>query len=100
MKHGIAHTVDKGHVQISAGREDDRLWMEVRDNGGGLHGGTLKKLRTGVGLSNTRARLDVLYPGRHRLEFTEMHGGFAVRVEIPFHSAAGATAGASFRAAS
>src|SRR5438874_10656293 len=100
MKHGIAHTVDKGHVQISAGREDDRLWMEVRDNGGGLHGGTLKKLRTGVGLSNTRARLDVLYPGRHRLEFTEMHGGFAVRVEIPFHRAAGAAAGGSSRAAS
>jgi two-component system LytT family sensor kinase len=100
MKHGIAQSIDKGHVQISAGREDDRLWMEVRDNGGGLHGATLKKLRTGVGLSNTRARLDVLYPGRHRLEFTELHGGLAVRLEIPFHRAAGATAGASFRAAS
>jgi two-component system, LytTR family, sensor kinase len=100
MKHGIAHSVEKGHVQISAGRDDDRLWMQVRDNGGGLHGGTLKKLRTGVGLSNTRARLDVLYPGRHRLEFTELHGGLAVRVEIPFHRAAAATASASFRAAS
>jgi two-component system LytT family sensor kinase len=99
MKHGIAQSVDRGQVQISAGREDDRLWMEVRDNGGGLHGGTLKKLRTGVGLSNTRARLDVLYPGRHRLDFTELHGGLAVRVEIPFHRAAGATGGA-FRAAS
>jgi two-component system LytT family sensor kinase len=100
MKHGIAHSIEKGHVHIEAGRENDRLWMEVRDNGGGLHGGTLKKLRTGVGLSNTRARLDVLYPGRHRLEFTELHGGLAVRVEIPFQRAAGATAGASFRAAS
>jgi two-component system LytT family sensor kinase len=100
MKHGIAHSIEKGHVHIEAGREDDRLWMEVRDNGGGLHGGTLKKLRTGVGLSNTRARLDVLYPGRHRLDFTELHGGLAVRVEIPFQRAAGATAGASFRAAS
>ena len=87
-------------MQIAAGREDDRLWMEVRDNGGGLHGATLKKLRTGVGLSNTRARLDVLYPGCHRLDFTELHGGLAVRVEIPFHRAAGAAAVGSFRAAS
>jgi two-component system LytT family sensor kinase len=100
MKHGIAQSVDKGHVQISAGREDDRLWMEVRDNGGGLHGSTVKKLRTGVGLSNTRARLDVLYPGRHRLDFTELYGGLAVRVEIPFHRATDTPAGASFRAAS
>jgi signal transduction histidine kinase len=100
MKHGIAQSADKGHVQIAAGRDDDRLWMEVRDNGGGLHGGTLKKLRTGVGLSNTRARLEVLYPERHRLTFTQVHGGLAVRVEIPFHRAADAAAGASFRAAS
>jgi two-component system, LytTR family, sensor kinase len=100
MKHGIARRVDKGHVQISAGREDDRLWMEVRDNGGGLHGGTLNKLRTGVGLSNTRARLEVLYPGRYRLDFTELHGGLAVRVEIPFHRGASGAASGSFRAAS
>jgi two-component system, LytTR family, sensor kinase len=100
MKHGIAQSVDKGHVQISAGRDDDRLWMEVRDNGGGLHGAALKKLRTGVGLSNTRARLEVLYPERHRLDFSELHGGLAVRVEIPFHRGAGSAISGSFRAAS
>jgi two-component system, LytTR family, sensor kinase len=100
MKHGIAQSVDKGHVQISAGREGDVLRMEVRDNGRGLHGARLKKLRTGVGLSNTRARLEMLYPGRHRLDFTELDGGIAVRVDIPLQRPTGAADGASVRAVS
>jgi two-component system LytT family sensor kinase len=100
MKHGIAQSVDKGHVEISAGHEDDRLWMQVRDNGGGLRGSTLKKLRTGVGLSNTRARLQMLYPGRHRLDFSELNGGLAVRIDIPFHRTTGPAVGASVRAVS
>lgn len=100
MKHGIAPRVEHGHVHISAGRDGDRLWMQVRDNGGGLHGGTLKKLRTGVGLSNTRARLECLYPGHHRLEFADLQGGLAVRVDIPFHRGSGVAPAAAFRAAS
>src|SRR3954452_6104942 len=97
IKHGIAPRTDRGHVQIVAGRQEDTLWMEVRDNGGGLHGGTLTKLRTGVGLSNTRARLQCLYAGQHRLEFSDRHGGLAVRVEIPFERHASSTSGAAFR---
>jgi len=99
IKHGIAPRTDRGHVQIVAGRQEDTLWMEVRDNGGGLHGGTLTKLRTGVGLSNTRARLQCLYAGQHRLEFSDRHGGLAVRVEIPFERHASSTSGAAFRVA-
>ena len=99
IKHGIAPRADRGHLQIAAGRQEERLWMEVRDNGGGLHGGTLKKLRTGVGLSNTRARLECLYAGQHRLEFTDQHGGLAVRVEIPFHRHTTAPSAAAFRVA-
>jgi two-component system sensor histidine kinase AlgZ len=83
IKHGIAPRTDRGHLQIVAGHAEGTLWMEVRDNGGGLHGATLQRLRTGVGLSNTRARLECLYPGHHRLEFNDRHGGLAVRIEIP-----------------
>jgi len=99
IKHGIAPRTDRGHLQIVAGRIDDTLWMEVRDNGGGLHGGTLKKLRTGVGLSNTRARLECLYAGTHRLEFNERHGGLAVRIEIPFQRPAPVPSTTAFRVA-
>ncbi len=99
IKHGIAPHTDRGHLQIVAGRIDDTLWMEVRDNGGGLHGATLKKLRTGVGLSNTRARLECLYAGHHRLEFTDLHGGLAVRIEIPLQRPVAVSSTTAFRVA-
>jgi two-component system, LytTR family, sensor kinase len=100
LKHGIAGRSGGNNVQITAGREGERLWMQVRDNGAGLQVGTLKALRTGVGLSNTRARLDCLYGRHYRLEFSDRHGGLSVLIEIPFQRgpAAGAPATA-FRVA-
>jgi signal transduction histidine kinase len=74
--------------------------MQVRDNGGGLQGGTVRALNKGVGLSNTRARLDCLYGGRHQLVVTDQRGGLAVRVDIPYTRAAPAgTVAATFRVA-
>jgi signal transduction histidine kinase len=87
IKHGIAGRKGGDRIQITAGRNGDRLWMQVHDNGGGLHIGTLRALRTGVGLSNTRARLDCLYGRHYRLEFSDTHGGLAVLIEIPFQRA-------------
>jgi two-component system, LytTR family, sensor kinase len=85
IKHGIAGRNGGDTVQITAGRDNNgRLWMQVRDNGGGLQVRTLKALRTGVGLSNTRARLDCLYGRHYRLEFSDKHGGLSVLIEIPF----------------
>jgi LytS/YehU family sensor histidine kinase len=97
IKHGIAPRSEPGFLQVLAGRAEERLWMEVRDNGSGLHGRTLKALRTGVGLSNTRARLEYLYGPQHRLEFSDRNGGLTVRVEIPFrrHETGGVTPAAA-----
>jgi signal transduction histidine kinase len=84
IKHGIAGRSGGDAVHVTAGCDNGRLWMQVRDNGAGLQVRTLKALRTGVGLSNTRARLDCLYGRHYRLEFTDKHGGLSVLIEIPF----------------
>jgi signal transduction histidine kinase len=99
IKHGIAGRNGGDHVQITAGKEGERLWMQVRDNGGGLQIRTLKALRTGVGLSNTRARLDCLYGRHYRLEFSDRNGGLSVLIEIPFQRVSTAGAAAAFRVA-
>jgi sensor histidine kinase YesM len=99
IKHGIAGRSGGDNVQITAGRDGDRLWMQVRDNGAGLQVRTLKALRTGVGLSNTRARLDCLYGRHYRLEFTDKHGGLSVLIEIPFQRVTAAGPPAAFRVA-
>jgi signal transduction histidine kinase len=58
--------------------------MMVRDNGPGLPKAKLEAFNHGVGLSNTRLRLEHLYPGDHRFEFHEpSDGGLAVTIEIP-----------------
>jgi sensor histidine kinase YesM len=45
----------------------------------------LSAFNTGVGLSNTRSRLEHLYGARHRFEFhTPPGGGLAVTIAIPF----------------
>jgi two-component system, LytTR family, sensor kinase len=99
IKHGIAGRNGGNQIHIAAGREGDRLWMQVRDNGVGLQVRTLKALRTGVGLSNTRARLDCLYGRLYRLEFTDKHGGLSVLIEIPFQRVTPAGQPAAFRVA-
>jgi len=101
IKHGIAGRHGGDQVHVSAGRTGERLWMQVRDNGGGLQIRTLKALRTGVGLANTRDRLDCLYGRLYRLEFSDRDGGLSVLIEIPFQrvAAPGTGAAAAFRVA-
>jgi signal transduction histidine kinase len=107
IKHGIAGRHGGDFIQISAGlaratggdAADDRLWMQVRDNGGGLQIRMLKALRTGVGLSNTRARLECLYGRHYRLEFSEKHGGLSALIEIPLQRVPAPGTAAAFRVA-
>lgn len=99
IKHGIASRHGGDAIHITAGLGGGRLWMQVRDNGGGLQVGTLKALRTGVGLSNTRARLDCLYGRHYRLEFSDKQGGLSVLIEIPFQRVNVAGPPAAFRVA-
>ena len=84
IRHGIAPRLGGGRLQIVARQTGARLWLMVRDNGAGLSKANLDAFNHGVGLSNTRLRLEHLYPGNHRFEFHEpSDGGLAVTIEIP-----------------
>jgi LytS/YehU family sensor histidine kinase len=94
IKHGVSPRTGPGLVEISARREGEALWLEVRDNGVGLSGGARARLHGGVGLSNTRDRLACLYDGAHALEFSDGKNGLTVRMRIPFHRVPPASAAA------
>jgi LytS/YehU family sensor histidine kinase len=83
IKHGVSPRSGRGLIQISSRIRDGLLWIEVRDDGVGLSGQALGLLNAGVGLSNTRARLECLYGTAHRLEFAEGAEGVAVQMQFP-----------------
>jgi signal transduction histidine kinase len=88
--HGIASQPGVGTIAVAVAREGDMLVLRVSDSGPGfLHTATR---RSGVGLTNTRARLDRLYGAACRLEFgPSAEGGATVTIAIPFErSGAGA----------
>jgi len=86
LRHGLSHR-SAGHLEISAKRYNGSLRIQVKDNGPGLSAITRPKTantREGLGLSNTRARLEQLYGGAHRFEIENApEGGLVVTLEIP-----------------
>jgi LytS/YehU family sensor histidine kinase len=86
LRHGIQARAGRGHIEISAHRQGERLSLEVRDDGRGLSeaGG---EAGFGIGLSVTRERLSKLYGRDHSFVLKDAPGGGAlVRITIPYIS--------------
>ena len=83
IKHGVNAQRGGGRVIVSAVRNNGSLIIEVRDSGPGFRPGAP---HDGIGLANTRARLEQLYGSHYRFEYGTMpEGGASVRITIPFH---------------
>ena len=91
IKHGVAPRMGPGAVSIGSRRDGERLCLSIRDNGVGLTGGSRAQLTSGVGLSNTRDRLDCLYGTDHSLNFVESRPGLTVEMRMPFHRVSAGT---------
>jgi hypothetical protein len=88
VRHGIMPREEGGTLLIEARRVGDQLLIRVVDDGPGPPADA--DTNSGVGLSNTRARLDTLYGDDHRFTLQRADGGgCVVRVELPFHTDAG-----------
>ena len=90
IRHGIAPRSTRGHIESSAKRNNGSLRIEVKDNGPGLPEAPARRggVREGVGLANTRARLEQLYGPAHSFELANApEGGLVVTLEIPARQA-------------
>ncbi len=86
IRHGIAPRSTPGRIEILAERKNGTLRIRIKDNGPGLAPGQNfdNNFREGVGLANTRARLEQLYGATHRFELAnDPCGGLVVTLEIP-----------------
>ena len=86
MRHAIASQSHAGRIEISAVPLNGCLRIQVKDNGPGLPADQsfANQFGKGVGLANTKARLQRLYGSDHRLDLAnDPLGGLIVTLEIP-----------------
>ncbi len=90
VKHGIARKRGAGRIEVRARRSVDSLELSVRDDGPGF-GAAPAGAGTGVGLENTRARLEQLFgPDGFELYRGDAPGrGALVRITLPLRVADG-----------
>ncbi|HEX2861464.1 MAG TPA: sensor histidine kinase [Lacunisphaera sp.] len=82
IRHGIAASPRGGRLEITAARATGHLRLEVRDNGPGL-GASGEKPGNGIGIENTRARLERFYGPRASFRLTSDQG-VVVSMALPW----------------
>jgi signal transduction histidine kinase len=85
IKHGVTPRAEGGNVSLQVARDDGRLRIAVRDDGPGVAAAMERRSSgNGVGLANTRARLEQLYGARQQFSVGDHpDGGALVEMTIP-----------------
>jgi len=85
VRHGIAAQNGSGRVAIVSRRKADNLLITISNDGPRLATDWRIDDADGVGLANTKKRLECLYGDEHRFELTNnATGGVVAILEIPF----------------
>jgi hypothetical protein len=83
IKHGLEPKAEGGQLTVSAEIVHGKLAVTVADTGLGF--GVADTAGTGIGLSNIRERLVLLYGGKANLNVTETAGGgTSVTITVPY----------------
>jgi LytS/YehU family sensor histidine kinase len=80
IRHGVAQRDETGLVEVGARRSNREIVLSVKDDGPGYY----PKLALGVGLYNTRARLETLFGDKGQLKVgNDERGGTIAIVRFP-----------------
>ncbi|MCD8116895.1 MAG: histidine kinase [Oscillospiraceae bacterium] len=97
LRHGLIDAETgrpAGRVEITVSAQEDKLSIQVADNGRGMDSETLNRLRTEgderissgrhIGIANIRKRLEYLYGDRAVMEIDSSPAGTVIRLFIPY----------------
>lgn len=88
IKHGVSQIEGQGIIEIKAWKDAATLNLSVADNGPGKsHSNGRNGSSAGIGLRNTRERLEMLY-GENQTFTTQplASGGFIASITLPYHT--------------
>ncbi|MGC2193526.1 MAG: histidine kinase [Terriglobales bacterium] len=83
IEHGIGKRAAGGAIRIGAARNNGRLTLSVYNDGPRIPDGW-EQLRSGVGISNVRARLQSLYGSACALDLCNRENGVEVLLSVPY----------------
>jgi two-component system LytT family sensor kinase len=85
LKHGLAPKMGGGRIQLRTTTREGRLHIEIEDNGVGISEEKMPHVYVeGIGLSNVRERLRVLYGTDFNLDIQSRPGeGTVIRIDVP-----------------
>jgi sensor histidine kinase YesM len=82
VKHGLEPTIDGGEITVKVTEEDDLIKIEVQDTGNGF----TSYDTAGVGITNVRERIKLLYGDKGRLILeANVPQGVKATIEVPKH---------------
>lgn len=88
IKYAISPREEGGTISLRAGVDNGMLHLDVADDGPGLIDATRLSQGRGVGIRNTRERLQVLYGASGHVEVAPNHPGLRVALRFPAERAA------------
>jgi signal transduction histidine kinase len=95
MKHAVGLTSEPSSIVVRVRRDGYDLVLAVEDSGAGAAASRITgepAVSTGIGLRNTRARLDELYGDEQQLTLeSNSIGGTTVTIRLPYHEAVGSS---------
>ena len=85
LKHGLAPKLEGGRIFLRTSSQNGRLHIEIEDNGVGISEEKMPHVYVeGIGLSNVRERLRVLYGADFNLDITSHEGqGTTIKIDVP-----------------
>ena len=82
IKHGAVSEGLVGRIDVRAYARDERLTLEVRDNGPGVDA-LPDGSNGGTGVANVRERLRLIFGDRAQMTMSRQDGGFLVSLHLP-----------------
>jgi two-component system, LytTR family, sensor kinase len=84
FKHGTSQVLMNPWINLRINVTDTRLVMDLSNSK--PQAGHTKSERSGIGLSNVKKRLDLIYPNDHRLIIENNEDFFRVQIDLPLES--------------